>query len=493
MAKNKKEQLPKIVDVTYHNEVKERFNAEVFDYYNRHNKDKGINFEIRLNYTYTQFQYYLHHKLKTELTIELLDKHITLNEIENFYNDKAHKKLVVIKELEAEKTEKQKDYIKDIDFIKGTIEFTNCNNQCIIITKNGESREFTAKYYFDLHLENWCLLIDNESIANNKIAVINNGILSFQKEYLCFDKEPKVQQIITGCIDYLVSIKTHNNFETLNEPKQLNVIEKMPINPFQNYEQFTNDFNLLKKRIETNCKNLINTEAIGYINVSMLGTINSIDIGLNALNEVKALHSTQIYKDKIITDYNSFKIWITEIENKNECIKTTLPLNSTTILEINNKIDAKKKITESELSIFYYAKIVNAFYSFFEPIIELIPMQAETISKNQKATVIESKEPENPHPTIFVNGYAYQMFLEWHNKFENDSSRIKANYSFFISQMIIDKLILDVKKGSYLEFLATFKINIDKIKPIAECTTVNKTTTYNDTKKAIYTRYNVTS
>ena len=103
----------------------------------------------------------------------------------------------------------------------------------------------------------------------------------------------------------------------------------------------------------------------------------------------------------------------------------------------------------------------------------------------------ESKEPENPHPTIFTNGYAYQIFIEWHRKYKSNTENYKANYSYLIRNMIKDKLIYDVKQGAYLDFLKDYDVIIDKIKPLIECKTTSKDTIYLDTKNTINTRYNL--
>ena len=175
-------------------------------------------------------------------------------------------------------------------------------------------------------------------------------------------------------------------------------------------------------------------------------------------------------------------------------------------------IDTKKQtvlnyidglLIESDLKPIDAIKILNKSTSNFSPEFKDAHYQniinylnsLNTTNEPQQSTKepesIESKEPENRHPTIFTNGYAYQIFLEWHNKYKSNSDNYKANYSYLIRNMIKDKLIYDVKQGAYLEFLKEYDVNIDKIKLLIECTTTNKDTIYLDTKNAINTRYNL--
>lgn len=92
--------------------------------------------------------------------------------------------------------------------------------------------------------------------------------------------------------------------------------------------------------------------------------------------------------------------------------------------------------------------------------------------------------PEYPHSTIFIPG-AYKLFALWHEKFYDDQRKHCANYSFLIRKMIEDKLVLEVKMASYLEFLNAYGISIPRLKTIDDCSTKAKKELYLELKKAI--------
>ena len=46
-------------------------------------------------------------------------------------------------------------------------------------------------------------------------------------------------------------------------------------------------------------------------------------------------------------------------------------------------------------------------------------IELENTVRTKQSMLLKRKEPENPHLNIFVNGYAYQMFIEWHEKHKN--------------------------------------------------------------------------
>lgn len=201
-------------------------------------------------------------------------------------------------------------------------------------------------------------------------------------------------------------------------------------------------------------------------------------------NELKLIIKDYL-KNDLENEFNSWKIELnnplaTELQflndKKNECEKA-----------INRAKELNIKLFHGKPSFLLY-KETNELTK-----LEIINERINELSKPQQSNeVIESIEPINEHENIFVNGYAYKLFLEWHDKFKDNEKNHKANYSYLIRSMIIDKLIFELSLGAYLDFLKDYKVIIDRIKTLAECRTNAKDTIYLDTKNTINIRYNQT-
>ena len=156
---------------------------------------------------------------------------------------------------------------------------------------------------------------------------------------------------------------------------------------------------------------------------------------------------TQFLKDDLI---NNYKEWKQKLKNP---LATELQFLEIEKTKCENAISKSKvmndKLFHGEPSILLYKetneltklKIIN------DRIKELTEPQL-SVSLPLKTDKVEVKEPEYKHTDIFENGYAYQMFLEWHEKFKSNSDNYKANYSYLIRNMIKDKLIKDIKHSN---------------------------------------------
>ena len=137
----------------------------------------------------------------------------------------------------------------------------------------------------------------------------------------------------------------------------------------ENYDQYVDDIKRIKTRIE-NRNNIIDDESITLINTSILAYNEISKLGFNSIYEVKDLlfkGNSSLLIDKIHNDYNDFKTWLSVIENVNTDISVYLPLNGHKILSFQN---SEKDIYKPILS---YVKLHNSLFTFFEPIIELLP------------------------------------------------------------------------------------------------------------------------
>jgi len=75
---------------------------------------------------------------------------------------------------------------------------------------------------------------------------------------------------------------------------------------------------------------------------------------------------------------------------------------------------------------------------------------------------------ENPHPKIFKDYKAFNIFTKLLNAFKNTNENL-SNYSFVFHKMSYEGLIhSDLKHLSYFEFLDKFEINISRIKPLSD-------------------------
>lgn len=94
-------------------------------------------------------------------------------------------------------------------------------------------------------------------------------------------------------------------------------------------------------------------------------------------------------------------------------------------------------------------------------------------------------ETTNPHPQVFSNLKAFQLFEKLHNQFK-DSNNKMADFSFIYRKMYNDKFILNhFKPQMFIGWINTepYNINLDKIKTLNDCSTTQKVNTYTTTKE----------
>lgn len=253
--------------------------------------------------------------------------------------------------------------------------------------------------------------------------------------------------------------------------------------------------------VQYNYKNETEQNMYGWLNLTYDVIIKGFSIA-GTLDIEKQSDFKKWFNEKIKSNNNYY-----ECEIVSEIIGQRNNMNSPiTIQPCFHYI--KEVLSKYNLTSIKATEMVNDFKGSFSPdwnknvipfIIDYLKsIDVKNESQQSKDLALntdknEIKEPENPHDTIFKSGYAYQIFLEWHKKYKSNSKNYKANYSYLIRKMIVDKLIYDVNLIVYLEFLKEFDVNFDKIKPLIECETSSKETIYLDTKDAIYKHYNITS
>lgn len=94
---------------------------------------------------------------------------------------------------------------------------------------------------------------------------------------------------------------------------------------------------------------------------------------------------------------------------------------------------------------------------------------------------VNIKSSVNPYPRIFTSNNAYFKFENLLKEFENSRQNL-ANYSFVFHKMKKDNLIYnDLKQLEFIDFLSTFEIHLDRLKPISQLGN-------NDLREGIYNR-----
>ncbi len=119
-----------------------------------------------------------------------------------------------------------------------------------------------------------------------------------------------------------------------------------------------------------------------------------------------------------------------------------------------------------------FLEIKKANFNVIKPII------------NKPIDLIEV-ETTNPHPQVFSNLKAFQLFEKLHIQFK-DSNNKMADFSFIYRKMYNDSYISShFKPQMFIEWInkEPFKINLDKIKTLNDCSTTQKVNTYTTTKE----------
>lgn len=71
-------------------------------------------------------------------------------------------------------------------------------------------KEYTLKRYYDCHLENWCNEIDNANLIEEKLVIINNAILEYEKDKYDTD-HPYLIKLLNKNIEYLKACVKHSS------------------------------------------------------------------------------------------------------------------------------------------------------------------------------------------------------------------------------------------------------------------------------------------
>lgn len=96
-------------------------------------------------------------------------------------------------------------------------------------------------------------------------------------------------------------------------------------------------------------------------------------------------------------------------------------------------------------------------------------------------------EQVNPHPQIFINGKAYQLFQKLFEAYKASNFKL-ADFSFIYRAMHKDQLILNsFKPQMFIDWINNepYNISLVKIKTMDNCTTGSKIQNYNTIKEVL--------
>lgn len=124
-------------------------------------------------------------------------------------------------------------------------------------------------------------------------------------------------------------------------------------------------------------------------------------------------------------------------------------------------------------------KLINSYGFLINKSADLNPSIIQ-----EKETIIQTNEinlEDNPYPRIFKNSYSFGLFEKL--KFElckNERTNL-ADYSFIFRRLQKDNLIYnDINEKTFRDFLFDkYQINLDKLKILEYCSTLNKESLYN--------------
>jgi hypothetical protein len=229
-------------------------------------------------------------------------------------------------------------------------------------------------------------------------------------------------------------------------------------------------------------------------------TIDEIHLNLLMMSDDKHLSYLNYVEERIKRDVLSnidssfIDKWIKKFEIK----EIEFPFTENNDLKniLSNTIDEYMYFvyTEDELDMqiqkdFY----LYAYYLGKIKIIDFIESKRKDFVQNNVAITNlnnEQKEyliTENPYPQIFSNLKAFHLFDRLFEQFKDSKNQI-ADFSFIYRMMFKESFILPhFKPQMFIDWIDVepYKISLEKIKTIGDCSTEQKIRTYNNTKEII--------
>lgn len=183
--------------------------------------------------------------------------------------------------------------------------------------------------------------------------------------------------------------------------------------------------------------------------------IGKVKLKKDIQNLIEIYKNTQIEKGKTPEDVEKYLLEIRE-SNKKKIVNTLDEISDEFRFDFLIHTTTKLEDIVTKLKEEYFSEKLNSIIQL-EDEQDITPQESEHI-----------KSSLNPYPRIFTSFKAYVKFKNLLNEFEESNQNL-ANYSFVFHRMKKDDLIYrDVKQIEFIDFLATFEIHLDRLKPISQ-------------------------
>ncbi len=222
------------------------------------------------------------------------------------------------------------------------------------------------------------------------------------------------------------------------------------------------------------------------------------------LNKLKAAYSKKALKETFIKNKLLRKLKKINISSYNGIISQEIKHGESSNTKSTFVIIDIEKLTNYITSSNQILKFFNKEYRFsnnsnklYKPV-DLIGELPFLTTKRQSAVPgkeivvnaganVKPKKSVNPHPQVFLNTEAYELFQKLFEAFKISYNKL-ADFSFIYRIMHKDGFILDsFKPQMFINWLNKdpFNISLDKLKTLDNCSTLNKIQTYNIIKEAL--------
>ncbi|WP_395064933.1 hypothetical protein [Flavobacterium sp.] len=396
------------------------------------------------------------------------------------------------------------------------------------LEKDDVTKNFLSDYYDDLVQilvkENF----DISEITDLEFFIISSGYdYQLIEDYIFGVSHMYFYQYYKLCLDTLYENLIPDEIESQNKKKSISDITKTTIlkeeQNLDNISTFNKNLSndpLFEKTNEyTNLKSAFTegykSRTAHYPDIDYLFEVND-DLELKKWEETEKekLNNTFL---KMVKDLNHKKTFFFGCSFANYEYNYPIRLNqflenfydATELEFINEELEFLENIiydlqnSESAHDGYSHSGIDNFLKAY--DVISITDYKQYLFSHNKKVEFLEFKKANfnvikpiikksidlielvttNPHPQVFANLKAFQLFEKLHQQFK-DSNNKMADFSFIYRKMYNDSYILNhFKPQMFIVWINTepYNISLDKIKTLNDCSTTQKVNTYTTTKE----------
>lgn len=139
----------------------------------------------------------------------------------------------------------------------------------------------------------------------------------------------------------------------------------------------------------------------------------------------------------------------------------------------------------NENYVYNYNESLNTIMQFCYKIVTFIDRcfnEQDVLGLPQQTDKPDNVLLQNKHPKIFKNDLGFTLFTKMHELYKEEVKKLQANFSFLYYAM--EKDFLNCSQKSYIEFLGSYNIFIDKVDS-RQSGTNNKSKLYNSIKERL--------